>query len=113
MASSMFTTDVEGVSMKVAKSVAEIIKAITKDDRTFSWAKEAGFNSIDMGGDYSDYKKHWAPVDGNKINVNICPPRHHVMKNLKGTLRRMNMRIGQALWVLPIVASQYVPFVIE
>jgi GNAT superfamily N-acetyltransferase len=82
-------------------------------DQTFSWAKEAGFNSIDMGGDYSDYKKHWAPVSGEKINVNICPPRLHFFKNLKGILKRMNSRIGQALWVAPVAASQYIPLVVE
>ncbi|MBN1559679.1 GNAT family N-acetyltransferase [candidate division KSB1 bacterium] len=64
-------------------------------DLTFSWAKEAGFKSIDMGGDYSDYKKNWAPIAGEKINVNICPPSKLLLKNLKTFLTSMNTRVGR------------------
>jgi hypothetical protein len=41
-------------------------------DLSLSWAKESGYKEFDMGGDYSDYKKHWAPSAGEKINVHVC-----------------------------------------
>jgi hypothetical protein len=38
----------------------------------YLWAKEMGFEGIDLGGTF-DYKRNWAPPQGKKWNFNIIP----------------------------------------
>ncbi|MBN1464117.1 GNAT family N-acetyltransferase [candidate division KSB1 bacterium] len=58
----------------------------------FSWAKNAGFNGVDIGGDYSDYKQHWAPQDGEKTNINVCPTRLMLSKRVRSALDRVEKK---------------------
>ncbi|MBN1559678.1 GNAT family N-acetyltransferase [candidate division KSB1 bacterium] len=58
-------------------------------DLTFSWAKDAGFHNVDMGGDYADYKKRWAQCKGEKINIHICPPHKFFINKIKHSFNRV------------------------
>ena len=62
-------------------------------DRSLSWAKESGYNKFDMGGDYSDYKKHWAPPVGEKINVHVCKSYFTPMQNVKSALTKAQTKL--------------------
>ncbi len=41
-------------------------------DSVFSFAAEHGFAMLDIGGGH-EYKKHWAPQDGERWSFTICP----------------------------------------
>ena len=41
-------------------------------DLSFYWAKERGFETIDLGGSF-DYKEKWAPQSGEKWEFDVCP----------------------------------------
>lgn len=42
-------------------------------DLSFQWATEAGFQMYDIGGGH-EYKHGWAPCDGERWQLRICPP---------------------------------------
>jgi len=41
-------------------------------DRSFQWARQMGYNSMDIGGDH-DYKRGWAPEHGRKWRFTVRP----------------------------------------
>lgn len=41
-------------------------------DMCFHWAREKGFENIDIGGS-QDYKDRWAPENGTKWEFRVCP----------------------------------------
>jgi hypothetical protein len=41
-------------------------------DLSFTWARDAGFETLDIGGGH-DYKDHWAPPNAEKWEFRVCP----------------------------------------
>ena len=56
-------------------------------DLSFYWAKEFGFERIDLGGSF-EYKKNWAPQNGNKWTFTIFPENIVLEKTFQRFLRR-------------------------
>ena len=50
---------------------------------SFRWATECGYDKLDLGGAYADYKRRWAPQDGEKWHIQICPELCYRMRQLK------------------------------
>lgn len=67
-------------------------------DLGFSWAREMGFGSIDIGGGYS-YKKCWAPPMGTKRTVLVSPLLSHLghctWDSLSSMSSSLSSRIGK------------------
>jgi hypothetical protein len=50
-------------------------------DLTFRWGADQGFDTLDLGGDHPQYKKHWAPEAGAKYSFSVCPAvRYHLKR---------------------------------
>src|SRR5690606_30146584 len=50
-------------------------------DLVFSWAAESNYRTFDLGGG-QEYKTKWAPQEGERWTVNICPGRIYHTKRL-------------------------------
>ena len=61
-------------------------------DVLFKWARENGFAKVDLGGDYGEHKKRWAPQDGEKITFNICPEYLYKLKNFMRNIDRIRTK---------------------
>lgn len=65
-------------------------------DLVFSFAAENGFETMDIGGGH-DYKKHWAPQEGERWQFTICPEYLYRAKQVVNWGRKIR---GQASnWV--------------
>ncbi|MBN1559677.1 GNAT family N-acetyltransferase [candidate division KSB1 bacterium] len=62
-------------------------------DLSLSWAKASGFSKFDMGGEYSDYKRHWAPCVGEKINFHICKSYFAPLQNVKQSFNKTQQKL--------------------
>ena len=62
-------------------------------DLSFHWAAESGFEKLDLGGDYADHKARWAPEDGEKYALRVCPSRIFIAKDIATRIRS----IGQSI----------------
>jgi hypothetical protein len=57
-------------------------------DLTFSFAADAGYQTMDIGGGH-DYKKKWAPQSGRHWQLHICPQRVYLAERLVGRVSRV------------------------
>jgi hypothetical protein len=63
---------------------------------SFHWAREMGFEKIDIGGSF-DYKEKWAPEDGEKWEFEICPGYIYLKKRTLRLLRRGWKKLSSGL----------------
>jgi hypothetical protein len=61
-------------------------------DLTFSWAAEANFETIDLGGRH-DYKARWAPPNGEVSIFTICPEPLYYAKQVTQWMRSVKGRL--------------------
>jgi len=57
-------------------------------DICFSFAKENGFEFVDIGGGH-EYKKQWAPLGGERWWFNICPEPLYLLKETVNLGKRL------------------------
>ncbi|BDV43042.1 hypothetical protein GURASL_19650 [Geotalea uraniireducens] len=62
-------------------------------DRVAHWAKDAGFAVMDIGGGH-DYKDRWAPLDGEKMEIDICPEWDYRLKQASSLLGRIKSKVA-------------------
>lgn len=62
-------------------------------DIAFHWAAEAGFEKMDIGGGFDEYKGRWAPMDGEKYTYNICPGHLHALRRVNQYWRAARARL--------------------
>jgi hypothetical protein len=70
-------------SIEVGKFILDVL---------FKWALENGFAKVDLGGDYEEHKKRWAPQDGEKLTFNVCPEYLYRIKNFTRNINRIRSR---------------------
>jgi len=64
-------------------------------DLTFVWAKDMGFDRIDLGGSH-DYKQKWAPQNGEKWKFDICPENILLQKQISALVSRTNNIVNRS-----------------
>jgi hypothetical protein len=62
-------------------------------DLGFYWARDMGFQKIDLGGSF-DYKDKWAPENGEKWEFNICPSNIIFERRVSDLLHKGRHRLG-------------------
>jgi GNAT superfamily N-acetyltransferase len=63
-------------------------------DHCFQWASEMGFKKLDLGGFSPEYKKRWAPQDGEIWVARICPELAHLKEVVRGWPRALRSLLG-------------------
>ncbi len=56
---------------------------------SFEWAAKNNYVKLDMGGGF-DYKKRWAPQEGERFKFRICPPYLYTIKQALRLGRRLS-----------------------
>lgn len=64
-------------------------------DAVFAFAREAGFDTLDIGGGH-DYKARWAPPEGETWLVNVCPARLHHARQVRRAVCAVPRRLSAA-----------------
>jgi hypothetical protein len=62
-------------------------------DQSMEWAAKNGYAKFDLGGSYPDYKKKWAPVDGGKVDMYICPFKVRMLLGLQYNYNRIMRKV--------------------
>jgi hypothetical protein len=62
-------------------------------DLTFSFAAESGFETMDLGGGH-DYKKYWAPQEGERWWFNVCPESLYRAKQVVSLAHKVRGKVA-------------------
>jgi hypothetical protein len=55
-------------------------------DLTFRWSADQGYEALDLGGAFGDYKSRWAPEAGAKYSFSVCPAGLHHLQRARATI---------------------------
>lgn len=55
-------------------------------DLGFQWGANQGFDTMDLGGDYPEHKKRWAPAAGAKFSFSVCPAGLYQLKQSRAAV---------------------------
>jgi hypothetical protein len=61
-------------------------------DLTFQWAAQTGYETFDIGGG-QEYKRRWAPQEGERLEFNVCPEYLYQVKRFVNWGREIRYRI--------------------
>jgi len=65
-------------------------------DLSFSWAREMGFEKIDIGGSF-DYKNKWAPEEGEKWEFDVSPRNIMLEKKASHLVMKVKNRLNRSI----------------
>jgi len=64
----------------------------------FFWSQDSGYQNVDIGG-VQDYKKRWAPQDGERWEFRVCPNYLLHMRRAKKIVQKIRDKVSKKIRV--------------